>query len=108
MRLTRLGVQSGRIHYKSDRPNSMYVLEPSVDGKRKYVHIGTDSKKQAQKRAQVDRWRQQEQLRKAMMQLETELQGLDWQMTNVARIAEGVQELAGVFVERHVKNGRTS
>lgn len=101
-RLTRQGVQIGRIHYKTDRPNTMYVLEPSVNGKRKYVHVGTDPKKQAQKRAQVDRWQQRDQLRKAMAQLETDLQELDWRLRSVTHIAEGVHELAAVFVERHI------
>lgn len=55
-KLTAKGLQEGKIHFKTDRPNTMYILEPSEHGKRKYNHIGTDPKKQAEATAAVERW----------------------------------------------------
>lgn len=55
-KLTAKGLQEGKIHFKTDRPNTMYILEPSQDGKRKYKHIGTDPKKQEKTTAAVERF----------------------------------------------------
>ena len=55
-KLTAKGLQEGKIHFKTDRPNTMYILGPSQDGKREYSHVGTDPKKQAEATAAVQRW----------------------------------------------------
>ncbi|AUZ86176.1 hypothetical protein [Methylophaga nitratireducenticrescens] len=75
--LTREGVQVGTIHFKTDRPNTMYILEPSVDGRRKYVHVGTDPEKQKIKREEVERWIHRDELQKAVESLEADLRDID-------------------------------
>lgn len=63
--LTNAGCLLARIHYKSDRPNIMYMLLPSDEtGKRKYVHVGVDSIKQNEAIEKVSRYEQRETLRK--------------------------------------------
>ena len=58
-KLTDAGCLLARIHFKTDRPNIMYMLLPTDStGKRKYVHVGVDSEKQNEAIAKVSRYEQ--------------------------------------------------
>ncbi len=63
--LTDQGCLLARIHYKTDRPNIMYMLLPTDEaGKRKYIHVGVDSEKQQQAIAKVSRYEERETVRR--------------------------------------------
>lgn len=99
--LTRAGVQIGTAHYKSDRPNIMFIWEPTKDGKRKYVHVGTKAVNQERKLAEIERWRQREGLRHAIRDLEQEIASLDWAIESTASKVSAVLEYAGLIVDKH-------
>ncbi|MES9902179.1 MAG: hypothetical protein ABW168_05785 [Sedimenticola sp.] len=104
--LTRQGVQVGRIHFKTDRPNTMFILEPTVGGKRKYVHVGTDPKIQALKETEVVRWARRHDLRQAIKRLEDEIQELDFHTERLVAIAESVNEHSRIIQDKHVEGER--
>jgi hypothetical protein len=105
-RLTKAGVQIGTIHFKTDRPNIMYILEPTnQQGRRPYVHVGVDTAKQADARVRVDRWRKRDALRRAMISLEEELWRMNHQIQHVLHIVSSVHEHAAMIVETHMGAG---
>ena len=70
-KLTDAGCLLARIHFKTDRPNIMYMLLPTDStGKRKYVHVGVDSEKQNEAIAKVSRYEQREIVRKRIGSLQ--------------------------------------
>jgi len=99
-RLTQEGCQAGNINWKTDRPNTMFIYEPSVDGRRKYIHVGTDPKKQAEAEARVERWRCRDKLRKAISALEDEIKEMDWRLHEAVEFVNAVHEHARVICER--------
>ena len=102
-KLTKAGVQIGRIHFKSDRRNSMYILEPGKGGKRKYIHVGTDLDYQAEKRAEVNRWAQRERLREDIARLESSLEEVDCQMDDLSYSIKSVHDDARILLKKHIK-----
>ncbi len=100
--LTKAGVQRGNFHFKSDRPTSMLIWEPSEDGGRKYVHVGTDPEKQAIKQAEIERWGQRDRLQKAITSLESELKDVDYQIKCLLHIIESVHEHSCMIIDKHV------
>jgi hypothetical protein len=103
-RLTKAGVQIGSIHFKTDRPNSMYILEPTNEaGRRPYIHVGVDPRKQDDARIKVERWKKRDELRRSMADLETELKHLMYEIEHVARMTESVHEHASMVIDRHIK-----
>ena len=79
-RRVKAGVQWGHIHFKTDRPNTLYVLEPAVDGRRKYLHVGTDPQHQAQRRSAVERGVRLTRLRETIEPLKAAIRELDWEI----------------------------
>ncbi len=101
--LTRQGVQSGTHHFKSGRKNCMFILEPTQDGRRKYIHIGVDMKKQEKALADLDRFRRRADLNRAREDLEKQLADIDWQLRSLSNVFEHVEEYARLIHEKHVK-----
>lgn len=100
-RLTKAGVQDGHVHFKTDRPNTMFVLEPSVDGRRRYVHVGTDTKRQAVMRAAVDRWETRARLQSDMAALSAEVAELDRAIDHIIRSSRYLRDRALSLVKNH-------
>ena len=103
--LTKAGVQAGSINFKSDRPNTMFIYEPTNDGQRKYVHVGVDRRMQALAKERVARWKQRADLRKAVIQLKAGLSDMDWQTEQALMAAESVRVQAKSIIAKHVNEG---
>ena len=82
--LTAEGVQAGEYHFKTDRPNTMFIYEPVLDGKRKYIHVGTDPEKQEIKKSEIERFKQREQLMQRLDQLQSNLMGFKYAVERLA------------------------
>jgi hypothetical protein len=68
--LTDAGCLLAKIHFKTDRPNVMYMLEPvDAEGKRKYIHVGVKPKKQDEAYKKVNRYENRQKLRRKIHQL---------------------------------------
>ena len=100
-RLTKAGVQNGHVHFKTDRPNTMFVLEPSVDGRRRYIHVGTDPKRQSLMVAAVERWGDRARLQADMATLNDALDEFDRAVEYALRIGQRVRANALQTVEAH-------
>jgi hypothetical protein len=78
-------------------------LEPAVDGRRKYLHVGTDPQRQAQRRAAVDRGVRFARLREAIQRLKDDLREQDWEIDGVLAhtvyLHERAQEVVNQLVE---------
>ena len=103
--LTAAGVQAGSINFKSDRPNTMFIYEPTHEGQRRYVHVGVDPAKQAEARVLVSRWHQRDRLRRAIAALEADIHDMDWQIECVVRVVEAVYKHSKSTIAEHVKTG---
>jgi hypothetical protein len=103
-RLTKQGVQCGAYHFKTDRKNpTMYVLEPVKDGHRKYIHVGTNTDKQADMQNRLHRWKLRDELQKDILRLEQELKTLDWQIENVSFKARSLEKRSESIRKSHLK-----
>lgn len=90
--LKKQGVQIGSIHYKADRKSpTMFVYEPVKEGKRRYVSVGTDPKKQTEMQARVNRWKQRDLLQKEIERLEKDLKRLDWEIQHLVTNARKLE-----------------
>ncbi len=86
--LTAAGVQVGSIHFKTDRPDTMFIWEPMKDGKRQYVHVGKDPAKQEQKKAEVERWHKRDYLQHQLTQYERRLVDIRYSLSSLKNNAE--------------------
>lgn len=105
-RLTKAGVQNGHVHFKTDRPNTMFVLEPSVAGRRRYIHVGTDPKRQTIMAAAVERWADRSRLQVDMAALTDALDEFDRAVEHVLRMGQRVRANALQAVETHCRAAR--
>ncbi len=102
-KLSRQGCQSGAAHFKTSKPNCMFIYEPQVDGHRKYVHVGVDPDKQKEALERIDRFKKRDELNKAREDLERQLSDIDWQLRSLSGVFEHVDEYARLIHEKHVK-----
>ncbi|MGD9170696.1 MAG: hypothetical protein PVI97_11645 [Candidatus Thiodiazotropha sp.] len=104
-KLIRHGVQAGHHHFKPDnsQKNSMFVLEPSQDGKGKYIHVGADPQRQVLMLAKLERFRKLKALNAAREDLEKLLSDIEWQLSMLSNVIEHVEEYARLIHEKYVK-----
>lgn len=105
-RLTKAGVQNGHVHFKTDRPNTMFVLEPSVDGRRRYIHVGTNPERQTVMAAAVARWGDRTRLQADMAALHDALDEFDRAVEYALRMGQRVRANALQTVETHCRAAR--
>jgi hypothetical protein len=67
------GIRMAYPHFKADRPNVMFLLEPTDGtGKRRYIHVGTDPEKQEEARAAIARHAKREAILRACARIDRE------------------------------------
>lgn len=89
--LTAAGVQVGSIHFKTDRPDTMFIWEPMKEGRRQYVHVGKDPEKQARKKAEVERWHKREFLQQQLASYERRLSEINYSISSLGGKAERLE-----------------
>lgn len=100
--LSKAGCQSGNIHFKTGRPNTMYINEPTKNGKRKYIHVGVNAAKQKEARERVKRWAIRDSLRNHISKLENDLQHLDYRFVEVMDYATLLEDHSRSIVEEYI------
>jgi hypothetical protein len=101
--LTEAGCQAGVIHFKSGRPNAMFINEPISGGGRKHVYIGVDPDKQEEARARVARWNARDLLRRSMSSLEVDLDDLNHLVGSALADAKAVNDMAVKIFREHLE-----
>lgn len=100
--LQKLGCLKAHIHFKTGT-NVMFMNKPvdPVTGKRPYVHVGVDPRKQAEARALVYREQVRERLAALREALAQSLQGMDeelqWLANRYRRLADEIPNLENVI-----------
>ncbi len=92
-RLEKQGILLAHVHFKTGtKAGTMYLLEPTTDGARKYHHVGKDPKAQAAARAKIERYKRREQLSRLLFRYRNELDRIEEELLGLLESAKRLEK----------------